>query len=118
MSIFIKKTFRLHSGGEAHFKIECDGLTDEDWNTLAFIVSQKYEFSKVVGIPFGGLKFAKALAPYQSNIGPTIIVDDVLTTGQSMEAVRLQVGQESFGVVAFARGECPSWIHPVFKLGL
>lgn len=107
MSIFIQKVFKMHSGGEGHFKIECDGLTDEDWATLAFIVSRHFTFSKVVGVPRGGLKFAEALAPYVSDDGPTLIVDDVLTTGRSMEEARAQIGPVSFGVVAFARGECP-----------
>jgi hypothetical protein len=117
MSIFIQKIFTMHSGERGNFKIECDGLTDEDWATLAFIVSQRLTFRRVIGVPTGGLKFAKALEPYVSEDGPVLIVDDVLTTGRSMEEFRSIFSFPCIGVVAFARGECPDWVSPIFRYG-
>jgi len=47
-----------------------------------------------------------------------LIVDDVLTTGSSMEEVRKEMGTyyQSEGFVLFARGECPDWITPLFQM--
>lgn len=38
--LFQRKDFKMHSGGVAHYKIECDALTDEDLKTLAWIISK------------------------------------------------------------------------------
>lgn len=56
--------FRLHSGRKSTFKIECDALTDEDWETLARLISQRYTFGWVHGIPKGGWKLAECLWQY------------------------------------------------------
>jgi hypothetical protein len=121
MNLFQLGNFTLHSGEWSGFKIECDGLTEHDWATLAFIVSQRFVFSNVIGIPRGGLLFAEALKPYASNRAehPWLLVDDVLNTGGSMELERYklsELGKSVYGVVAFARRQCPDWIHPVFNL--
>ena len=94
------------------WKIECDDLTQMDWACLAEVISRRFLFSEVVGVPRGGLALAKALQPYCTS-GPRLIVDDVLTTGQSMEGVRRY--QDDVGVVVFARGPCPDWVYPIFR---
>ena len=120
MSLFERKTFVMHSGELSHYKIECDYITDEDWDTLAFIISQKYKFGSVHGVPRGGLKLEYALRKRCSKDSDIVlIVDDVLTTGNSMEEMRSVFSNPPEyikGVVIFARAKCPDWIEPVFQM--
>lgn len=118
-TLFIQKDWVTHSGGTAHYKIECDALTDEDIETLAFIVSQKGAFTHVRGVPHGGTRLAKALEKYRVRRGDGVklIVDDVLTTGRSMEDAKRETGwSDAVGVVIFARGQCAEWIRPMFQM--
>lgn len=112
MSLFSKQTFISHAGLSLSWKIDCDALTDEDIETLAFVISQRFNFSSVYGIPRGGVRLANALKQY-TTIGPRLIVDDVLTTGKSMEEV-YETGD--VGVVIYARNRCPDWVLPIFTL--
>lgn len=64
-------------------------------------------------MPRGGLRLAEALKLYVTE-GALLIVDDVLTTGASMEEFRN--GREALGAVIFARGHCPSWVVPLFQM--
>lgn len=121
MHLFQTGNFTLHSGESSGYKIECDALGEHDWAALAYIVSQRFTFSNVIGIPRGGLMFADALKPYSSNkvAHPWLIVDDVLNTGGSMELEKQKLGElgkSVYGVVAFARRTCPEWIYPIFTL--
>lgn len=115
MNLFQSGNFVLHSGAHSGFKIDCDALTSEDWRALASIISKKFRFGRVWGIPRGGTKLANALLPYVTE-GKTLIVDDVLTTGNSMEEARRVLGEDSIGVVVFARQAPPTWITSIFKL--
>ena len=49
-----------------------------------------------------------------------LIVDDVLTTGKSMneiyEHLHTKHDKKTKGVVVFARSGCPDWITPIFQL--
>lgn len=121
--LFQRGTFKLHSGAETWFKIDCDSLSEGDLDTLALLVAEDCRigpFYLVEGVPTGGLRFAKALekyalSKYKDIQNPRIlIVDDVLTTGASMEEQR--AGRDAQGVVIFARGTCPSWIVPLFQM--
>ena len=125
-TLFVKKDFVMHSGGTAHYKIECDALTDEDIETLAWIIAQKtretvpgHEGSgiySVYGVPRGGVRLAKAVEKYIDPKGTIkLIVDDVLTTGASMQAAKDR-GMGEVGVVVFARGPCPDWVKPIFTM--
>ena len=105
--------FTLHSGQRTDWKIDCDALTDSDIETLAKIISQRFRFSRVEGVSTGGLRLAKALENYCSLRERLLIVDDVLTTGASMEKQR--AGREATGVVIFARGDCPAWVTALFQ---
>jgi orotate phosphoribosyltransferase len=119
MGLFVPRSFVGHAGGELSFKIECDALDEEDYSALAQIISRKITFSRVIGVPSGGLPLARALTKYCSESGPLLIVDDVLTTGTSMEEARQQAGdhyKSVVGVVIFSRGVCPNWIKPIFQL--
>lgn len=112
-TLFTVSDFIAHSGLSLSWKIDCDALTDNDIDTLAYLVGRKLSFGSVEGIPRGGLRFAKALYPYIT-AGAHLIVDDVLTTGGSMEAARKS--SSDIGVVIFSRGILvPNWIHPIFR---
>lgn len=124
MSLFEKVNFTSHSGKQLDWKIECDALTDEDWECIAYIISKRFKFGRIRGIPNGGLKLASALEKYCDEIAcktVILIVDDVLTTGSSMEEVRNEEIKNIKGVriiegiVLFARGKCPDWITPIFQ---
>jgi|SRR3989338_1941255 len=116
MALFIDSEFTGHAGSKLKFKIECDALTDEDIETLASIIARSHIFSKIHGVPRGGLRLAQALEKHISPDGLTLIVDDVLTSGMSMEEARKNCEDETLGIVLFARGPCPGWIKPVFQL--
>ena len=114
IALFQKVNFISHSGLRLKWKIECDALTDAEWEGLACIASEFLPtFGAVEGVPRGGLKFAQALMPYITS-GPLLIVDDVFTTGKSMEDHRQ--GRDAIGCVAFSRGKCPEWITPLFQM--
>lgn len=119
-ALFERKQWTMHSGGIAQYKIECDALTDEDIETLAWLISLKGPISDVYGVPTGGTRLAHALRKYCTyGRGARLIVDDVLTTGQSMEQAKIDKGwPDAIGVVLFARGRYPQWIRPVFEMRL
>jgi orotate phosphoribosyltransferase len=117
MALFFRGNMVLHAGQTSNFKIDCDRLSHEDINTLAFLISERYKFSKVIGVPRGGILLAASLKKYLVNDdSPALIVDDVLTTGASMEAARSNIKEDSRGVVIFARGRCPWWVEPIFQM--
>jgi len=114
MNLFQLGSFVLNSGRPADFKIESDALTDDDWKCLAYLLSKRVApFGSVEGVPRGGLKLAGYLKEYATE-GPVLIVDDVLTTGGSMDRVR--AGRTANGAVVFARGVTPDWITPLFVM--
>ena len=110
--------FILHSGHTSNFRIDCDALTEADWETIANLIVGKFDFYVVHGIPRGGEKLAKMLHKHTNPFSAfVLIVDDVFTTGKSMEEARQKFGVgRSKGVVVFARGKCPYWITPMFQL--
>lgn len=119
--LFKSGFIKLHSGSSSDFKIECDSLTDGDLDTLAYLISERFEFNGVYGIPTGGIKIAKALEKYINKKAMNyLIVDDVTTTGTSMEeaADKLKYREPIIGVVLFARNKCPipRWIYPMFDM--
>ncbi len=123
MSLFKRVNMISHSGIPLDWKIDCDGLSDEDIETLAWIIANRFTFNVVEGIPNGGKMIEKALSEYcnpESDV--LLIVDDVLTTGHSMEAERRLMISRGWkedkiqGVVIFARGKCPNWVAPVFSM--
>lgn len=114
-----KGKFKLYSGKESNFKIDCDALTDEDIECLAILIKERVgKYSFVYGISKGGFRIVKALEKYAeaNRASPTLIVDDVLTTGSSMEQYKKQFPRLVKGAVIFARGKCPDWIIPVFQM--
>ncbi len=115
--------FKSHAGLTLKWKIICDALTEEDWDSLARLVASRYDFKLAVGVPQGGLAFAAALNKYAKSAHtglPIIITDDVLTTGGSMEEVKRELVKQYngsiLGVVLFARGQVPVWVRSIFNL--
>jgi len=106
MSLFQLGDFISHVGIKLEWKIECDDLTDEDWECLAKMIADRVMFRSVIGIPRGGNKLAAALQKYCE---PTaeyyrLVVDDVWTTGTSMKEF---MEPDDFGYVVFARNKIP-----------
>ena len=123
MSLFDCGTFVSHSGVRLPFKIDCDALTDEDIECIAEIIASNVDFGVVEGISRGGDRLAAELEQYTVWQAPfnILIVDDVLTTGKSME--KRKAGQppqvhpdDVIGYVIFARGTLPSWVNAVFRM--
>ena len=115
MGLFRKGKFKSHSGVSLDWKIDCDALSGEDIETLAKVIGENLVFGSVIGIPSGGLRLAKALSRY-ARVGPVLIVDDVMTTGASMETERKK-HIRPIGVVLFNRsGKDIGWITSMFTL--
>jgi len=118
-NLFNSDWYELHSGNVSNIKIDCDALTDADIETLAEIICNRWVVSDVIGVPSGGLRLSEAILRRVVPTGHRLIVDDVLTTGTSMEKARKKSGWNSaIGVVVFARGRCPSWVTPLFDASL
>lgn len=118
MKLFQFGTFRLHSGAFSRLKIECDTLTDSELDVLAYELAERLPlFSAVEGVPTGGLQLASAMRPYATGYAshPLLIVDDVYTTGTSMEEFR--AGRSAIGAVLFARNPVShDWITALFTM--
>lgn len=116
MSLFALGNFVLSSGERSGWRINADVLTEEDWEALAFLAHLRLPaYGEVECVPTGGGEaFARQLRRFCVPGGALLICDDVWTTGRSME--RQRAGREASGVAAFARGECPAWVVPLFVL--
>lgn len=138
MNLFQLGKITLNSGKKSFFKIECDALTEEDWDCLAEIAMEEvipgFKIKEIISVPTGGDPFAKALQKFIDPEGDVIlIVDDVLTTGKSIDKVKKQVMREMkkkdpdadlseiFQLVAFSRNKLNDTSYDnlaaVFELG-
>ncbi len=116
MNLFERGGFRSHAGLHLSWKIDCDALSPGDWATIAHVIGTQVLFGSVEGVPRGGDILADLLQSYVYIDKGLLIVDDVLTTGQSMEVQR--AGRDAQGVVLFSRGVCPAWVTPIWQLNL
>lgn len=123
-TIFKWGEFRSHSGSILPFKIDCDALNSADIACIANQIASKISFGVAKGIPCGGIRLAKALEKY-ADIKKTpftvLLVDDVLTTGNSMEQMKSELSQlvhpdDVVGWVIFARVKPPEWVNAVFTM--
>lgn len=122
MTLFSSGKFKSHSGIELPFKIDCDYLNNEDIECIAEYIASKCSFGMVFGIPSGGDRLTEALEQYVKPDAPfnVLIIDDVLTTGSSMEYEKASMPDQVhpddiIGWVIFARVEPAQWINYMFK---
>jgi hypothetical protein len=122
MTLFQSGDFELHSKGRSNFKIDCDSFS---WGDIVALADQLNQFlpryGAVYPIPKGGCRLAAALKKYttEEHKNVLLIVDDVLTTGNSMREALHRVSddwEQVYGTVIFSRGKCPKWIFPLFQM--
>ena len=119
--LFQEGVFTSSSGAKLPWKFECDAISAAGWEFFAKRVSEQIWIRTLLFVPTGGREFYDALLPHKDPNGEYIvIVDDVLTTGASMEKVRRENGRYMkgvpvIGVVAFARTKPASWIKPILQ---
>ena len=122
--LFKSGDFKSHSGLDLSWKIECDALSDSEWFTIQKMIMERTPpFREAVGIPTGGTKLGDLLNEHATGNekDPVCIVDDVLTTGGSMEYFLTQYQRNrrpftAIGWVVFARGQCPGWVTSLFQM--
>lgn len=117
--------FTSSAGLVLPWKVDCDMIKDGDIKTYAAMIATKFHFQKVYFVPTGGKRLADALQEYIKPDGKVLIVDDVLTTGKSMEEARnalLEKGLKADdieGVVLVSRTSIiHDWIYPIFTLNI
>lgn len=142
MSLLQWGDFLLHSGGRSWWRIDCDSFTDSEAHIIARLILDKVGEVDVVLAPdshYGGFvrRLKAAVAEQLGTHKPpdgrwrVLIVDDVLTTGASMEErknqfieqwkeqeVTMRRGFDIKGCVVFARGECPDWVQSLFQVNV
>ena len=124
MDLFQSVNFKSHSGLNLTWKIEMDALSEQDWFTIKKMIMEiTPPFREAVGIPRGGVKLGDLLNEHATGKegDPICIVDDVLTTGGSMEYFLTQYKRNrrpftAIGWVVFARTQCPPWVKALFQM--
>jgi len=124
MNIFQEVDFKSHSGLDLSWKIECDGVSKKEWKCLTEMIMdyEKRPFQSAIGIPRGGVVLGSYLNQYSTENpdDPILIVDDVLTTGGSMEEFKrermFRNPTKYIGWVVFARGFPPQWCRSLFQM--
>lgn len=130
--------FDAHSGFQLPWKIDCDAWTDESLRGVAKMLKWKFAFDEVFAVPSleglgrnpAGPRLARILreehAPDHGY--PPLIVDDVLTTGRSIEEMRASVMRnrplaQPIGFVLYSRAPQdgaalarPTWVHSLFDV--
>jgi len=122
--LFQSIDFKSHSGLNLSWRIEMDALSDPEWFTVKKMIMEiTPPFKEAVGIPTGGTKLGDLLNEHGTgkDEDPICIVDDVLTTGESMEYFLTQYQRNrkpftAIGWVVFARSQCPGWVTALFQM--
>ena len=123
MNLFQSVDFISHSGLELKWKIECDALSDPEWFTISQMIMEiSVPFKEAIGIPRGGTQLGSLLNQYGTGKrkDPILLVDDVLTTGESMKQFKTKRSwrypSDYIGWVVFARNKCPDWVTALFQM--
>ena len=121
--LFLEEDFIGHSGGELHWKIECDAIFPNEWKCIARMIMEyeKRPFQAAIGIPRGGVELGRWLNEYstQNPDDPYLICDDVLTTGGSFDEFVEENFKDKkyFGWCVFARNKPKQdWIQSLFQM--
>ena len=102
-----------------------DALSHGEWECITqMIMELSPPFREAIGIPRGGSVLGKLLNQHGTGKeeDPICIVDDVLTTGMSMNTYREEMDIErwqkscALGWVVFARVRPPKWIKALFQM--
>lgn len=120
MPLFDVGDFTLSSGAPSAWLIDVDALTDTDLAAAAdWLSTYLTSFDHVEAVPRGGMRFASHLAQHAApGARRTLIVDDVFTTGASLERHRNGRGR-CIGAVLFARGKMSpdfDWVTALWSL--
>ena len=125
IDLFQSVDFKSHSGLDLTWKIEMDALSHKEWECIdKMIMELSPPFKAAVGIPRGGNILGKLLNQHGTGKreDPICIVDDVLTTGGSMNEFKRKRAwrnpTEYIGWVVFARTEPPDWVSALFQMPL
>ena len=123
IDLFQKIDFTSHSGLDLSWKIEMDALSRDEWECIAHMISeQSVPFREAVGIPRGGTILGTLMNQHGTGKreDPICIVDDVLTTGGSMNEFKRKRQWRNptnyIGWVVFARAKCPDWVTALFQM--
>ena len=121
IDLFQKIDFKSHGGLDLSWKIEMDALSDNEWKCIAHMINDlSIPFKAAIGIPRGGVKLGQYLNEYstQKESDPYLIVDDVMTTGGSMEEYKKEHFSDKYAIgwVVFARGKVPIWCNALFRM--
>ena len=121
MDLFKSGSFTSHSGVDLPYKIECDALSVGDIKCIVGIAATVLpDIREVYGIPTGGYRLSDAFQQHLKPVGKVLIIDDVLTTGNSFDMARANImdagiaESDIIGFVVFARGAPSSWIRYMF----
>ena len=123
IDLFQKINFTSHAGLDLTWKIEMDALTPDEWECIAHMIMElSPPFKEAIGIPRGGNILGKLLNQHGTGKReqPICIVDDVLTTGGSMNDFKAKRQWRNpskyIGWVVFARNKPPSWVKALFQM--
>ena len=123
IDLFQKVDFKSHAGLDLKWKIEMDALSHKEWECIALMIMElSSPFKEAIGIPRGGNILGKLMNRHGTGKreDPICIVDDVLTTGGSMNEFKTKRQWRNpskyIGWVVFARSEPPDWVNVLFQM--
>lgn len=110
--------YTFASGRRSTFKVECDDLTDAELAAMCSVLARILRpFGEVHGVPTGGLRVADHMRPHSVPGCMPLVVDDVWTTGGSMERYWDSLGRPmALRAVLFARGPYPPGVVALWTL--
>ncbi len=111
-----------HAGGKLTWKIECDALSDAEWQVLANLILhyEKRPFRVAIGIPTGATALGNILNRHATGErrDPVLVVDDVYTTGTSFREFKEKnyADEHIIQWVCFARKPTTSDVNALFTM--